>query len=278
MTSRNWLETAKQLPLGHKTRVDCPECGENTNTNAMMVSHSSKSYNGFCFACDHKPFEMKGKQTLEELTELKRINNESLQPTEGARCELPEDFTQDIPLEGRLWLYSNGITDKHRRKYNIGYSERLRRVVMPVYDTKGDLIWFQCRALVKGQKPKYLQPSGDKGSVVFQSKTERDKGTKGRVVVVEDIMSAIRVGETTLAISLLGTKADTNQINTLSRFSNVTTWLDSDKAGRNGSKTIRQAVGLLTNTTDIVTELDPKAYSNQQIEKILCKYDHSYDK
>lgn len=278
MTSRNWLETAKQLPLGHKTRVDCPECGENTNTNAMMVSHSSKSYNGFCFACDHKPFEMKGKQTLEELTELKRINNESLQHTEGARCELPEDFTQDIPLEGRLWLYSNDITDKIKRKYNIGYSKRLRRVVMPVYDTKGDLIWFQCRALVKGQQPKYLQPSGDKGSVVFQSKTEEDKGTKERVIVVEDIMSAIRVGEVANTISILGTKADTNQINTLSKYSTVTTWLDSDKAGRNGSKTIRQAVGLLTDTKDIVTERDPKSYSEQQIEKILCQHDHMYTK
>lgn len=278
MTSNNWLEIAKRLPLGHKTRVDCPECGENTNTNAMMVSHSSKSYNGFCFACDHKPFEMKGKQTLEDLAELKRINNESLQPTEGARCELPEDFTPDMPLEGRLWLYSNGITDTLKRKYNIGYSKRLRRVVMPVYNTKGDLIWFQCRALVKGQQPKYLQPSGDKSSVLFQSKTEEDKGTKGRVVVVEDIMSAIRVGETTLTISLLGTKADTSQINTLSRFSEVVTWLDSDKAGRNGSKTIRQAVGLLTHTKDLVTELDPKSYSNQQIETILCQHDHSYIK
>jgi DNA primase len=221
---------------------------------------------------------MKGKQTHEELTELKRINNESLQHAEGARCELPEDFTQDIPLEGRLWLYSNGITDTLKWKYNVGYSKRLRRVVMPVYNTQGDLIWFQCRALVKGQKPKYLQPSGDKSSVVFQSKTEEDKGTKGRVVVVEDIMSAIRVGEVVNTISLLGTKADTNQINTLSRFDNVITWLDSDRAGRHGSKTIRQAVGLLTNTQDIVTELDPKSYSNQQIETILCKHDHSYIK
>jgi DNA primase len=148
---------------------------------------------------------------------------------------------------------------------------------MPVYDTEDNLIWFQCRALLKGQKPKYMQPSGDKGSVVFQSKTSKTRGTKETVVVVEDIMSAIRVGEVANTISILGTKSDTNQINTLSRYSTVITWLDSDKAGRNGSKTIRQAVGLLTNTKDIVTELDPKSYSKQQIEKILCK-DLMYDK
>ncbi len=270
MTSSNWLEIAKQLPLGHKTRTDCPKCGEGTNTNAMMVSHSLKSYNGFCFACDHKPFEMKGKQTLEELKELKRINNESLQRTDAKRIELPDDFTRDIPLEGRLWLYSNGITNRLSRQYNIGYSERLRRVVLPVYDSKGTLIWFQCRALLTGQKPKYLQPSGDKSSMVFQSKQTSTTPTTSEVVIVEDIMSAIRVGEVYNTVSLLGTKADTAQINFLSKFDKVITWLDSDKAGKRGSAAIRQSLSILTETRDIRTRSDPKQYSRNQIEEILC--------
>ncbi len=265
-TSMEWLEKAKQLPLGHKARVDCNKCGEGTNTNAMMVSHSLKSYNGFCFACNNQPFEMKGTQTLQELSELKRINNESLRQPENERPTLPEDFTTNIPLEGRLWLYSNGITDRLLKKHNIGYSPRLRRVVMPIYDSEGTLIWFQCRALLDGQVPKYLQPSRDKTGLVFKSTpTFTDKATN-TVVVVEDIMSAIRVGEVCNAISLLGTKADTNQLNTLSKYDEVLTWLDSDKAGKRGSAAIRQAVSILTDTRDIRTEHDPKAYSKQQIE------------
>jgi DNA primase len=235
----------------------------------MMVSHSIKAYSGFCFACNNKPFEMKGKQTLEELAELKRINNEQLQRTEGQRPTLPDDFTRDIPLEGRLWLYSNGITARLSRQYNIGYSERLRRVVLPVYNSKGTLIWFQCRALLDGQKPKYLQPSGDKSSVVFESKQTSTSKSHESVVVVEDIMSAIRVGEVNKTVSLLGTKADTAQINHLSNYDTVITWLDADKAGRRGSKTIRQAVGLLTDTRDICTARDPKQYSKEQIEELL---------
>lgn len=272
MKSSQWLEIARNLPLGHKARVDCPACGEGTNTKAMIVSHNVKAYSGSCFACSHQPFEMKGTQTLAEIAELKRINNESLRGTAGEPPVLPEDFTTDIPLEGRLWLYSNGITETLRTQYSIGYSARLRRVVMPVYDSEDTLKWYQCRALLDGQKPKYLQPSGDKHSVVFQSKLRETEHTTSTVIVVEDIMSAIRVGDVCNSVSLLGTKATTAQINHLSKYDRVITWLDSDKAGKRGSTAIRQACGILTETANIVTEHDPKFYSKQQVKEILCQH------
>lgn len=272
MKSNNWLEIARNLPLGHKARVDCEQCGEGTNTKAMIVSHNIKSYSGSCFACSHQPFEMKGKQTLAEIAELKRINNESLHGAAGEPPALPTDFTTDIPLEGRLWLYSNGITDKLKREYSIGYSERLKRVVMPIFDSEGTLTWYQCRALLKGQTPKYLQPKGDKHSVVFQSKLRETEHNTSTIVVVEDIMSAIRVGELSTTVSLLGTKATTSQVNYLSKYDKVITWLDSDKAGKRGSASIRQSCDLLTETYNIVTEHDPKFYSKQQIKEILCQH------
>ena len=272
MKSNNWLETARNLPLGHKARVDCPACGEGTNTKAMIVSHSIKAYSGSCFACGHQPFEMKGRQTLEQLTELKRINNEQLLERAGEPPSLPEDYTNDIPLEGRLWLYSNGITNKLQKRYSIGYSPRLKRVVLPIYNSEGTLIWYQCRAILSGQCPKYLQPRGDKSSVVFKSKLREAEYTGSTVVVVEDIMSAIRVGELYRTVSLLGTKATTSQINTLSTYDRVITWLDSDKAGKRGSAAIRQSCSLLTDTSNITTVHDPKFYSKQQISEILCQH------
>jgi len=270
--SSKWLEIARNLPLGHKARVDCENCGEGTNTKAMIVSHNVKSYSGSCFACSHQPFEMKGKQTLAEIAELKRINNESLCRTEGERLTLPTDFTTDIPLEGRLWLYSNGITSTLKQQYSIGYSPRLKRVILPIFDSEGTLTWYQCRALLTGQKPKYLQPSGDKSSVVFQSQLRETEHNPSTVVVVEDIVSAIRVGEVTNTISLLGTKATTAQVVCLSKYDRVVTWLDSDKAGKRGSTSIRQSCSLLTDTYNIITEHDPKFYSEQQIEEILCQH------
>ena len=270
--STNWLERARQLPLGHKARVDCPNCGEGTNTKAMIISHSAKAYSGSCFACSHQPFEMKGKQTLAEIAELKRINNESLLERDGEPLKLPEDYSTSIPLEGRLWLYSNGITEKLKAQYKIGYSERLKRIILPVYDTKDILTWYQCRAIHKGQTPKYMQPRRCKDSVVFQSKQRTVINNLSTVIVVEDMASTIRAGEASNTASLLGTKASTAQINYLSKFDKVITWFDNDKAGKRGSAAIRQSCGLLTNVANIITEHDPKFYSKQQIQEILCQH------
>jgi DNA primase len=260
---QNWLELARQLPVGQKTRIDCPNCGNGTNTNAMIVNHGIKAYNASCFACGHNPFQMKGIQTLDELREIRRLNNETI----GKQIKLPDDFTTEIPLIGRLWLYKSGLRPSVWQDYNIGYSERLQRVILPVYNKQGALIWFQCRALLKGQKPKYIQPSRDKTGIIFTSLG--DKRVGNQIVVVEDILSAIRVGETTKAISLLGTKADTVHINTLSGYDTVTTWLDNDNAGIRGASAIRQAVSLLTDTRNINTPLDPKCYDNRTIRRII---------
>lgn len=262
----NWLKLAQKLPVGQKTRTDCPICGKDTNTNALIVNHGIKAYNASCFACGYNPFQMKGIQTLDELKEIRRLNNEKL----GYAIKLPNDFTTEIPLIGRLWLYKSGLRPSVWKAYNIGYSERLKRVILPVYNKQGTLIWFQCRALLKGQKPKYIQPSRDKTGIVFEALGHAED--RNTVVVVEDIMSAIRVGETTNTVSMLGTKADTDQINRLSEYNKVITWLDSDKAGVRGAANIRQAVSLLTNTTNICTTLDPKCYSNKEIRSTLNAY------
>jgi hypothetical protein len=261
-----WLDLARDLPLGHKTRVKCTQCG--TDDKSLIVNHSSKAYNAYCFRCGDNPFEMKGELTLQELSKIKELNEDAIK--QRLPISLPEDYTTTIPLAGRLWLYSGGITESVWKKYAIGYSETLRRVILPVFDTKGKLIWYQCRAVLRGQTPKYIQPSEDRSSILFFS--TRDTNNK-MVVIVEDILSAIRVGEATglPTCSLLGTKITTAQANTLSEYEKVCTWLDSDKAGVTGAYNVRKAVGLLTETKNVVTEKDPKCYSNKEIKEVLCK-------
>lgn len=265
----DWLELAKQLPLGHKTRTDCPACGAGTNTNAAVVNHNSKAYTLYCNACSYNPFEAKGKLSLKELKALKELNDAAERET--LPLALPPDFTEEIPVEGRLWLYKAGITPTVWAKYGIGYSAKYKRVVLPVYDDQGNLIWLQCRAVHKGQSPKYIQPSRDRSAIMF---TAGDREARKETITVEDMVSAIRVGEATRetginATSMLGTKITTRQAAMLSRYPRVTTWLDGDRAGLKGSRNIRACIGLLTETRNIRTPLDPKEYSNQQIKEIL---------
>ena len=267
-----WLELAKQLPQGQHTRCDCPVCGEGTNTNAAIVNHNAKYYSIFCNACDHKDYESKGMVSLEERKRINDLNEVALREVHSV-IELPKDTTynpEEFSRPARLWLYAGGLTPTVWKKYGIGYSKRLERVVLPVYDTSGNLIWYQCRAILSGQKPKYLQPARDKCNIYYESRaTSANRPT----VVVEDILSFIRVTEaiadTLNVFTPLGTKLSSGQVNTLSNDVSIITWLDNDRAGQHGARRIAQTMSLVTEVRNVRTELDPKCYSNKQIREYL---------
>ncbi len=266
----DWLTLAQELPLNGKTDTECPEqCGSGTK---LSVNHDQKSYWCYCYRCGFSQSEYKGKQTLAELAEINRLNDEARELK--LKVELPEDFSYDIPIAGRLWLYKAGISESRWREYRIGYSRTLRRVILPVYNANGDLIWFQGRAVFKGQTPKYLQPAADRSTILFRGYDSSKPATKnpnGQLILVEDILSAIRVGKHCDTISLLGTKITSKQANVLSSYEKVFTWLDSDRAGQRGSYKIRQTLGLVTEVGNIITEKDPKELSDKQILEVLEK-------
>jgi hypothetical protein len=256
-----WTEKAKTIPLGQKIRSDCFVCGPK---NTAVISHSIKGYSYFCFRCDEQSFIGKGQQTLAELARIKELNE---QAKVTVPIRLPKDFSEEIPLVGRLWLYKAGITESVWKEYGFGWSEEWQRVVMPIYEDN-KLIWFQARAVLHGQKPKYLNPTGDRESLVFFSKTRSDL-RNDTITVVEDILSAIRVGTITPTASLLGTKITTAQANRLAKFRHVRTWLDNDRAGIQGAYKVRRCCGLVCEVSDVRTDLDPKCYSNDEIREIL---------
>lgn len=258
-----WLEIAKQLPVGGKTDGVCPEgCGSGSK---LSINHSVKTYWCNCYRCGFTEQVYKGKQTLEELRYIRELNERA--STEKLTLELPHDYTTEIPLEGRLWLYKGGITETVWRKYRFGYSKTMRRVILPVYDSKGNLIWYQCRALLEGQSPKYVQPARSRDTVYFLAGAE----TRGvsEVVIVEDILSAVRVGKFKTSCSLLGTKITTSQANFLGKFDRVIVWLDADRAGQSGATKISRTLGLATEVKRVRSAVDPKALTDQQIQECL---------
>lgn len=259
----DFITIAQTLPMGHHTRSDC-ECGKG---NTLIINHNQKFYSAHCFRCDFNKFHDKGVQTLAELAHIRELN-EAAAAYQPSAVVLPEDFTTDIPLEGRLWLYGGGTTPTDWKKYGIGYSPALKRVVLPVYNAQRELVWFQCRSVLKGMKPKYIQPSRERSQITFFASPEG--ADLSRAVVVEDILSAIRVGKMIPTYSLLGTKITDGQATLLSKYDHVYTWMDNDAAGKGGSKNIRQTLGLITEVSDIRTADDPKKLTNQKIKEMLC--------
>lgn len=123
--------------------------------------------------------------------------------------------------------------------------------------THGD--FSEARAF-DGRKPKTIS-HGQKTLLVM------GEGTP--VVLVEDILSAIRVGRVTSAVSLFGSHIPKDWIPLLTRLSReYILWLDEDKY----AESLKQARMLRTlglNATVVRTPEDPKAYDVSTIRKVL---------
>jgi hypothetical protein len=95
------------------------------------------------------------------------------------------------------------------------------------------------------------------------------QGESRRLVIVEDPVSALRVGALQDAMPLLGSHLAQARLNAIAGlYTDVVLWLDSDKYKEARAMEQRaKYVGLSART--IYTDEDPKCYDNQQLQEIL---------
>lgn len=255
----DWLEEAKRLPLGHKTRMrhDCSE------TRDMTVSHGENGYSAYCFRCGNVGFEGFGYQNLAELERLRTLNATAQEVSN----ELPADLSPSIPAGPARWLFKAGLSVLRAGHRGVGWSERLQRIVLPLYGSDGELLYWQARAVLPGQTPKYINPPIAKADLLYRCIP--DDADFSEVVVTEDILSAIRVGLHCPAVSILGTKTSDQQAAQLAKYSRVTYWLDPDEAGQQGNRAGTRKLSLVTDTRVINSDVDPKNLSDRRIRELL---------
>lgn len=169
------------------------------------------------------------------------------------------------PVKAYVWLRHYGITNEEIRNYQIGYSVEQQRVILPIW-WKGEKVGYQLRRIFDtDNRPKYITKA--KGGVGFMSFgcTPIDK-----VVLVEDILSAIKVGRQEQAIALLSTGVTQEMKLALAKYNRFYIWLDMDN-----EQVVRAAVKLVKSlgiygvTKLLHTPNDPKEYDDDQIERYL---------
>ncbi len=95
-------------------------------------------------------------------------------------------------------------------------------------------------------------------------------GKVDTVVVVEDILSAIRVGTTFPCIALRGTSCNTSKLDQLRKSADsFIVWLDGDRPGINAAKKLGNKLTWVGKVCYIRTKEDPKAYSNEEIQEMI---------
>lgn len=256
----DWLPRAEKLKEGRTQRVS-HDCGDGT---PLIIAHEQLGYRAYCHRCGDKGWKPHGRRALDK--QLKAYEERQDVLRKPWDISLPKDLSRDnMPSAASLWLANGGITYDLQCKYNIGYSEHFGRVFLPVY-SGGRLVYYQARAVHTGQTPKYINPAIDKTALRFVA------GEGSRVVVCEDILSSIRIGEIKgwRGCAVLGTSFSTSDINYIVRYEQSYAWFDPDAAGIKATRELTKKLSLLgKSVTPIKTDNDPKCYSNREIEEIL---------
>lgn len=273
IAKEDYLKEAQALPKGRERRIQ-HYCGEG---DVLKIEHTKDGFRAYCFRCGTNGFAPHKKTQLSQFDFLKRKEEEDVFIKQTA---LPRDFTNDIPNDHALWLYKSGIGVKDYKRLGFGYSAYLSRVILPVYDSEGTLVYVQARATdFPTQQPKYLNIKGANQDAIMYWQHPEEILLEETVVLTEDILSAARIGEVTTTASLLGTKLSDGQALNLREYGTCIWWLDGDSAGISGARKGSTKLQFLCETQRIIrTPKDPKCYSKRIIKKILLREaDYDYD-
>ena len=260
LDTAKWLEQAERANMKVGERRRFPHtCGVG---DPVLVSMQKDGLHAWCFRCDdryHKPKQ----RSLREQAELMRDRAQSTQ--EFKKCQLPFDYTLDIPDDAAIWLYKASIRKATARQYQIGWSPSMQRIILPVFDDSGDLAFMQARRMDGGQGPKYLNSFGaNAGRVLFQ--THRIDSESTIAILTEDMLSAIRCSFLGPSAALCGVSLSRAKRLIVTQAKTVLIFLDPDKAGQEGSLKAKKALSVLHPDVRIVTARDdPKRLTSKEI-------------
>ena len=226
----------------------------------MICEHKEGGWTAFCWRCSLDGWVPKPTPSLHErIARLRRVAEVETELVQDLKAPLPAIYdVQQWPKEPRLWLYKAGMSNDAIETNGFYYHERSERVVMPV----GPSYW-QARGF-DTTRPKYINPP-------LNAKPIFKAGDAGPLVITEDILSAIRVGEVARGWCVTGTSTSDDNIREIaSAKCDVFVWLDPDAAGIKGRrKTIPRLRAYGVNARSIRTPKDPKYYNRQEIADFI---------
>jgi hypothetical protein len=231
----------------------CPKCGSRNNLGEWDDGHKH------CFGCGYYvPSNITSAKSVERL--LSPVIN-------SGYGELPSDVTEDIPREPLAWLMKYSLTKQEISENNFLWSSRNEMLIVP-YRENGKLVLWQGRYF-PSRTPKAFTDGRPDSVVLRPALIDGVEVPDGRIVVVEDPISAIKVNRVCSATPLLGSSLSMHKSVLLSRtFSHLTLWLDYDKIS-SMIKFWNQYKVLFRNVDIITKERDPKEYTTDEIKEIL---------
>jgi len=260
-----WLHLAQQLDRGGKASHQ-HTCGDGQK---LLVENADNGFKAWCYRCSMSGFVPHPKPSLaERIAALRAAKDADEAEQADPRPPMPANFDVGTwPSFAQVWLYKAGLSKPMIAERGIYWCDRIQRVVIPVLNGS-TLCYWQARGF-DDDRPKYLNPKVDK-PIYKSHRTGNSGGERDLLVLTEDILSAIKVGQVCEAWSILGTSMP-DALPTLVSGRKVAVWLDPDGAGRKGAGKIYRALSASGADVRVIrSDLDPKCYSLAKIKEYLC--------
>lgn len=225
----------------------CPRCGSRDNLGRYADGSA------WCFGgCGYR----------EKANRVPIYNPQWLEKDDEAII-LDEDLCNEYPSHVVAWLNSYGITVREALIYGWKYSPRRDQLVFIWYDEAGNPTLTQARNFWSRSKVKYFT-QGPTQQILPIFRFGASVG-ETKLVVVEDVLSAVKISRQTDAMPCLGSTLSNSKLTRLRAFYGLLgVWLDADK-WTNAVDIANRAKLLGFETKVIYTEKDPKEYENDFI-------------
>jgi hypothetical protein len=227
----------------------CPRCGSRDNLGRWEDGHA------WCFGCRY--------------SEPPRRSLSNVRPTEANNNYNDPLFHDDppsfhLPPHAVAWLKKYGITDKEIEQRRIKKKQKKPRLVLPFVEG-GEVVFFQGRYFGSNPKePRFRTFGRRKQFHVFD-----DHGDSATLVLVEDYISAIKVGRVAAAYPILGAHVPEDVLDRCrKRFERFGIWLDADKT-KEASKAVLRGLARGLDIFRITTPKDPKEYNEKEIYSFI---------
>lgn len=235
----------------------CPHCGDNHKGKPFALYNDGYH----CFSCGTSKRAIRNFRT----TQLKTSHG----------IEMPE-LTRNpsmFSLPVLKWLKQYHVTDELIYKYNI--AEALDNSVITPVLQNDKVVMYQRRWL----DPRRIMTYGNKKPFIASS------SKCDTLVIVEDFISAIRVGEVVDCYCMFGTSLSYEILKKLvSEYAIIVIWADGDIPGQRAAAKLLDTLNrIISNRSryrafspstnniiyNIVTEKDPKLYTNSEIHNYI---------
>jgi len=190
----------------------CPKCKH--HRQKLSLNFDKNVFK--CWVCDYlgkdighliysygNPDHKQQWKTLVGVVDFSEVDTEK----EIIEVSLPEEFItltgkeiNPLSIPSRKYLKSRGLTRDDVVWWKIGYcpdGDYKQRIIIPSFDTKGNLNYFIARSYTSGEWQKYCNPPAEKDFIFNELYLDWDKD----ITIVEGVFDAIVAGN---AIPLLG--------------------------------------------------------------------------